>query len=226
MKREDVKDYKKNIPDNNAGKNDVAEGDIRHSSGKKYKRPVRRKKQNIKSPLIIGLIFSALVLLVIVCSFGIDKVMNGNADSASADVVKKETDNASGDSQHESETSEEISKEDETKDETTIEETTQVQSTTAVNTSDDKDEYPGVKKVYLTFDDGPSSITLDILDVLDCYGVKATFFTVCNTSESAIQNMQRIINSGHTIAIHSVSHKYSTVYASLDSFKKDVLDMQ
>ena len=75
MKREDVKDYKKNIPDNNAGKNDVAEGDIRHSSGKKYKRPVRRKKQNIKSPLIIGLIFSALVLLVIVCSFGIDKVM-------------------------------------------------------------------------------------------------------------------------------------------------------
>ena len=45
MKREDVKDYKKNIPDNNAGKNDVAEGDIRHSSGKKYKRPVRRKKQ-------------------------------------------------------------------------------------------------------------------------------------------------------------------------------------
>ena len=52
MKREDVKDYKKNISDNNAGKNDVAEGDIRHSSGKKYKRPVRIKKQNIKSPLI------------------------------------------------------------------------------------------------------------------------------------------------------------------------------
>ena len=56
--------------------------------------------------------------------------------------------------------------------------------------------------------------------------MKATFFTVCNTSESAIQNMQRIVNSGHTIGIHSVSHKYSTVYASLDSFKKDVLDMQ
>ncbi len=226
MKREDVKDYKKNIPDNNAGKNDVAEGDIRHSSGKKYKRPVRIKKQNIKSPLIIGLIFSVLVLLVIVCSFGIDKAMNGNADNTSVDVVKTETANAPGDSGHESETSEEISKEDETEDETTIEETTQVQSTTAVNNSDDKDEYPGVKKVYLTFDDGPSSITSDILDVLDCYGVKATFFTVCNTSESAIQNMQRIVNSGHTIGIHSVSHKYSTVYASLDSFKKDVLDMQ
>ncbi len=219
MKREDVKDYKKNISDNNAGKNDIAEGDIRHSSGKKYKRPVRIKKQNIKSPLIIGLIFSVLVLLVIVCSFGID---NGNADNTSADVVKTETADAPGDSGHESETSEEMSKEDET----TIEETTQVQSTTAVNNSDDKDEYPGVKKVYLTFDDGPSSITSDILDVLDCYGVKATFFTVCNTSESAIQNMQRIVNSGHTIAIHSVSHKYSTVYASLDSFKKDVLDMQ
>lgn len=43
MKREDVKDYKKNIPDNNAGKNDVAEGDIRHSSGKKYKRRKNKK---------------------------------------------------------------------------------------------------------------------------------------------------------------------------------------
>ena len=128
MKREDVKDYKKNIPDNNAGKNDVAEGDIRHSSGKKYKRPVRIKKQNIKSPLIIGLIFSVLVLLVIVCSFGIDKAMNGNANNTSAYVVKTETADAPGDSGHESETSEEISKEDETEDETTIEETTQVQS--------------------------------------------------------------------------------------------------
>lgn len=80
--------------------------------------------------------------------------MNGNANNTSADVVKTETADAPGDSGHESETSEEISKEDETEDETTIEETTQVQSTTAVNNSDDKDEYPGVKKVYLTFDDG------------------------------------------------------------------------
>ena len=40
------------------------------------------------------------------------------------------------------------------------------------------------KKVYITFDDGPSSYTNEILDILDEYGVKATFFVVAeDTSE-------------------------------------------
>ena len=62
--------------------------------------------------------------------------------------------------------------------------------------------------------------------MLDSYGVKATFFTVCHTDEEAIENMQRIVNDGHTIAIHSLTHSYSQVYASLSSFKEDVLGMQ
>lgn len=87
-------------------------------------------------------------------------------------------------------------------------------------------EYPGQKKVYLTFDDGPSVNTPKILDILEEYGVKATFFTICNTRPRDIESMKRIVESGNTLAIHSVSHEYSEIYASLDSFQEDVLGMQ
>ena len=40
---------------------------------------------------------------------------------------------------------------------------------------DSDEENVTVRKVYLTFDDGPSSNTDNILDILDTYGVKATF---------------------------------------------------
>jgi peptidoglycan/xylan/chitin deacetylase (PgdA/CDA1 family) len=76
-------------------------------------------------------------------------------------------------------------------------------------------------KVYLTFDDGPSKNTSRILDILDDYGVKATFFVNGRTSKSAKTSYKRIVNEGHTIGMHSYSHKYSDVYASLSSFKSD-----
>ena len=83
-----------------------------------------------------------------------------------------------------------------------------------------------IHKVYLTFDDGPSPNTTRILDILDQYGVKATFFTICSPGEENEESLKRIVSSGNTLAIHSVSHEYSQVYASIDSFKEDVLDMQ
>lgn len=83
-----------------------------------------------------------------------------------------------------------------------------------------------MQKVYLTFDDGPSPNTTKILDILDQYGVKATFFTICSPGEENEESLKRIVSSGNTLAIHSVSHEYSQVYASIDSFKEDVLGMQ
>jgi len=76
-------------------------------------------------------------------------------------------------------------------------------------------------KVYLTIDDGPSAHTQDILDILERYGVKATFFVVGNESDSAKEALKRIVEDGHTLGMHSYSHKYGEIYASLDNFAKD-----
>lgn len=74
--------------------------------------------------------------------------------------------------------------------------------------------------IYLTFDDGPSSLTTGyILDVLKEEGVKATFFVTCNGPDSLIK---RIYDEGHTIALHTASHNYSYVYSSVDNYFADL----
>ncbi|MBQ9631516.1 MAG: polysaccharide deacetylase, partial [Lachnospiraceae bacterium] len=77
-------------------------------------------------------------------------------------------------------------------------------------------------KVYLTFDDGPSDNTEDILNILDDYGVKATFFVIGKDDEHSREMYTRIVNEGHTIGMHSYSHKYSDIYSSLDAFASDL----
>lgn len=78
------------------------------------------------------------------------------------------------------------------------------------------------KKVYLTFDDGPSIYTGEILDILKANDVKATFFCVYNDDRSVWPYYSRIVEEGHTLGMHSYSHVYDTVYASRDSFAEDV----
>nr|MCR5606714.1 polysaccharide deacetylase family protein [Treponema sp.] len=86
---------------------------------------------------------------------------------------------------------------------------------------------PGdVPKVYLTFDDGPSSNTDEILDILDHYGVKATFFVIGKEDEDSIARYQRIVSEGHSIGIHSYAHRYSSVYASKEAFVEDLTHLQ
>jgi peptidoglycan/xylan/chitin deacetylase (PgdA/CDA1 family) len=80
----------------------------------------------------------------------------------------------------------------------------------------------GTRYVYLTFDDGPSSSTDKILDVLKEYDVKATFF-VCGKPDSRYTDLyKRIVDEGHTLGMHSYSHKYNVIYESTDSFKDDL----
>lgn len=83
-----------------------------------------------------------------------------------------------------------------------------------------EDSDAGIRRVYLTFDDGPSSNTDRILDILNQYGVKATFFVV--GKEGYTDQYRRIVEDGHTLAMHSYSHKYSEIYASLDAYKADL----
>lgn len=82
------------------------------------------------------------------------------------------------------------------------------------------DSSNGIRRVYLTFDDGPSTNTDRILDILAQYGVKATFFVV--GKEGYTDQYRRIVEDGHTLAMHSYSHRYNEVYASLDSYKADL----
>lgn len=77
------------------------------------------------------------------------------------------------------------------------------------------------QKVYLTFDDGPSENTAKILDILKEKDVKATFFVIGNEEESAKELYQRIVAEGHTLGMHSYSHKYSVIYQSLEAFQSD-----
>lgn len=82
------------------------------------------------------------------------------------------------------------------------------------------------RKVYLTFDDGPSCYTDDILDILNQYDVKATFFVVGKTDEESLEQYKRIADEGHTLGIHSYSHKYNEIYKSVDSYAEDLRSLQ
>lgn len=82
------------------------------------------------------------------------------------------------------------------------------------------------KKIFLTFDDGPSIYTDTILDICREYDVKVTFFVVGKTGEENERLYRRIAEEGHTIGMHSYSHKYSEVYESLSSFQEDLKKLQ
>ncbi len=90
----------------------------------------------------------------------------------------------------------------------------------------DAGQEAGYKQIYLTFDDGPSSNTDRILDILKEYDVKATFFVVGKSGEQAARAYRRIVEEGHTLAMHSYSHKYNEVYESRESFIEDLGKLQ
>ena len=71
------------------------------------------------------------------------------------------------------------------------------------------------KRVFLTFDDGPSSnVTPMVLDTLKAENIKATFFLLGSRVELNPEIVKREFDEGHYVANHGYSHKYSTVYAS------------
>lgn len=80
------------------------------------------------------------------------------------------------------------------------------------------------KVVYLTFDDGPGVYTDDILNILNKYNVKATFF-VTNQFSSYQDLIKKEYENGHTIAVHTYSHNYKKIYASVDNYINDFNNM-
>lgn len=86
--------------------------------------------------------------------------------------------------------------------------------------ADTLEELTDVKYAYLTFDDGPSQNTIKILDFLKLNNVKATFFVI--GKEGCDDIYKRIVDEGHTLAIHSNTHVYSDIYLSVYAFMKDI----
>lgn len=70
------------------------------------------------------------------------------------------------------------------------------------------------KRAFLTFDDGPSSVTDKILDELKAENIKATFFVLGSNVEKKPDEVKRMYNEGHFIANHGYSHVYDQIYSS------------
>ncbi len=89
----------------------------------------------------------------------------------------------------------------------------------------DGDKKAETKRAYLTFDDGPSGNTGEILDILDANDVKATFFVV-GRGDEYYDTYRDIVGRGHTLALHSYTHDYDKIYASLDDFAEDIEELR
>lgn len=76
-------------------------------------------------------------------------------------------------------------------------------------------------RVYLTFDDGPSRMTDDILDILRDNGIKATFFLSGTADAQELKSIRRIADEGHSIGIHTYTHEYGQVYRSVEAYLED-----
>ncbi len=78
------------------------------------------------------------------------------------------------------------------------------------------------KVAYLTFDDGPSARTLEILDILDRYDVKACFFVINHTDPKYAEIMREVLRRGNAIGMHTATHNYTKIYASVEAYVKDL----
>ena len=81
-----------------------------------------------------------------------------------------------------------------------------------------------IHKVYLTFDDGPSIYTDEILDILDRYHVKATFFVVGKHVKEHPELVKREYDEGHYIANHGYNHNNKLLYSNMEHFKEEVVN--
>lgn len=100
----------------------------------------------------------------------------------------------------------------------TTENKTQTNKVSENKTAESKTTTSNGKSIaYLTFDDGPSSITNSVLDILKKYNVKATFFVI-NSGSYNKTTLQREVNEGHTIGLHAYDHNYAIAYKDDNSY--------
>jgi len=75
--------------------------------------------------------------------------------------------------------------------------------------------------IYLTFDDGPSRYTNDIMRYLQIHDIPATFFVMPDDTEAGKNFLNNMLERGHEIGIHCFDHDYDVVYASVEDYLND-----
>ncbi len=88
----------------------------------------------------------------------------------------------------------------------------------------EKADANAIKTVYFTFDDGPSEMTEEILEILSEEKIKATFFVIGPSGEKTDDRLFKIYSEGHSIGLHTMSHSYDKIYTSAYGFLKDLED--
>ena len=78
------------------------------------------------------------------------------------------------------------------------------------------------KVIALTFDDGPTAFTPQVLDLLQKYNAKATFFCIGNRIEKDEKIFRRIVNEGHLIGNHTYSHSTKMGFFSTEKVKNEI----
>ncbi|WP_435169262.1 polysaccharide deacetylase family protein [Paenibacillus glycanilyticus] len=78
--------------------------------------------------------------------------------------------------------------------------------------------------VYLTFDDGPSEKTKEVLAILKREGVKGTFFMLGKEVKQYPDIARQVVKEGHAIGNHTYDHVYKELYSSFSAFAKQVMD--
>lgn len=169
----------------------------------------RRKRVNRLKKMILGSVFLAILIPVVICVILTLRIMGlkgqlkqtmAERDALTQEILNRDLTMA---------------------DEAPLEELPDDSAALTGETQTDKS-----RKVYLTFDDGPSENTLPILEILEAYGVKATFFVTGQEADSHPERYQAIVDGGHTLGMHSYSHQYKEIYSSLDDFGSDLSRLQ
>lgn len=155
-------------------------------------------------------------------ALGIAEAVNQFINGDHAGEIQTAPEDSSADSSEES--SEESSKStDSSADESQATESGSDPSQSEGNKTTSGEPNPDEKVIYLTIDDGPTTGTPKILDILDEYNAKATWFVTGQYMEgSALEDMlKQIHDRGHAIGVHTFSHKYDAIYSSVDAYMED-----
>ncbi len=82
-------------------------------------------------------------------------------------------------------------------------------------------------RLALTFDDGPDpALTPDVLDMLDRYGFRATFFLVARRAERHPELVRQILSRGHQIGCHDLDHSNLSNFRLTAGFRRDLGEAQ